>query len=98
MIQTKIAPTKTTPKPGVCPRYLNDFAPWAALSGALVALKALEKDNGKHFIVPSFISVILIVSIALSSEYHFIAFDGLRIGDFGGLLSLIKSITNQYNI
>ena len=83
---------------GVCPRYLNDFAPWAALSGALVALKALEKDNGKHFIVPSFISVILIASIVLSSEYHFIAFDGLRIGDFGGLLSLIKSITNQYNL
>ena len=82
---------------GVCPRYLNDFAPWAALSGALVALKALEKDNGKHFIVPSFISVILIASIVLSSEYHFVAFDGLRIGDFGGLLSLIKSITNQYN-
>ena len=83
---------------GVCPRYLNDFAPWATLAGALVALKALEKDNGKHFIVPSFISVILIASIVLSSEYHFIAFDGLRIGDFGGLLSLIKSITNQYNI
>lgn len=83
---------------GVCPRYLNDFAPWAALLGGLVALKALEKDNGKHPVVPSLISVVLIASILLTAQYHFGEFDGLRIGDFEGLLGLIKSVFNQYNI
>ena len=83
---------------GVCPRYLNDFAPWAALVGGLVALKAIEKDDGKHPIVPSLISVVLMASIFLTAQYHFIEFDGLRIGDFHGLLGIIKTITNQYNI
>ena len=83
---------------GVCPRYLNDFAPWAALTGGIVALKALEKDNGKHPVVPSLICVTLIISVLISFQYHFIEFDGLKIGDFYGLLSIVKSITNQYNI
>ena len=83
---------------GVCPRYLNDFAPWAALVGGLVALKSIEKDDGKHPIVPSLISVVLMASIFLTAQYHFVEFDGLRIGDFHGLLGIIKTITNQYNI
>ena len=82
---------------GVCPRYLNDFAPWASLIGALVALKAIEKDDGKHPIVPLLITTALLISILLTSQYHFVEFDGLRIGDFNGLLGIIKTITNQYN-
>ena len=83
---------------GACPRYLLDFAPWASLTGGLMGLKALEKDNGKHPIVPSLISVVLLASIFMSAQYHFIEFDGLRIGDYNGLLGLVKTITNQYDI
>ena len=83
---------------GVCPRYLNDFAPWAALVGGLIGLKAIEKDDGKHPIVPSLISVVLMASIVMTAQYHFVEFDGLRIGDFHGLLGILKTITNQYNI
>ena len=83
---------------GLCPRYLLDFAPWASLTGGLIGLKALEKDNGKHPVVPSLISLVLIVSILLSVQYHFIEFDGLKIGDEKGILGLIKTITNQFNI
>ena len=83
---------------GACPRYLLDFAPWVALTGGLMGLKAIEKDNGKHPVVPSLISVVLIISIIMSAQYHFIEFDGLRIGDYNGLLGLVKTITNQYDI
>ena len=83
---------------GVCPRYLNDFAPWAALTGGLIGLKAIEKDNGKHPVVPSLVSIVLIGNIVLTGQYHFIGFDGLRIGDFNGLLGVIRTITNRYNI
>ena len=83
---------------GVCPRYLEDFTPWACLAGAIVALKALEKDNGKHPVVPSLIFVTLFANIVLATQYHFVEFDGFKIGDFGGLLGLFKTIFNQYNI
>ena len=83
---------------GVCPRYLLDIAPWAALSGGLIALKALEKDNGKHPVVPILLSLVLIANIVLSEQYHFVEFDGLRPGDFNGLYSIFKSIFNRYNI
>ena len=83
---------------GVCPRYLCDFAPWGALTGGLIGLKALEKDNGKHPVVPILLSVVLIINIVLSGQYHFVGFDGLKIGDFDGLYGFIKSIFNQYNI
>ena len=83
---------------GVCPRYLNDFTPWAALLGGLIGLKVLEKDDGKHPIVPCLISATLIASVLLSAQYHFGEFDGLRIGDNGGLLGIIKTIFNEYNI
>ena len=83
---------------GVCPRYLNDIAPWAALTGGLLGLKALEKDNGDHPVVPVLISAILIGSIILSAQYHFVEFDGLRVGDYNGLYSIFKSIFNYYNI
>ena len=83
---------------GVCPRYLCDFAPWGALTGGLIGLKALEKDNGKHPVVPILLSVVLIINIVLSGQYHFVGFDGLKIGDFNGLYGFIKLIFNQYNI
>ena len=83
---------------GVCPRYLEDFTPWACIAGALVALKALEKDNGKHPVVPSLLFATLTISVVLSIQYHFVEFDGFRIGDFDGLLGYIKTIFNQYNI
>ena len=83
---------------GACPRYLLDIAPFASLFGGICALKALEKNDNNHSIIPSFISIILIISIVLTGQYHFVGFDGLRIGDFGGLLGIIKSISNQYNI
>ena len=83
---------------GVCPRYLCDFAPWAALTGGLIGLKALEKDNGKHPIVPILLSVVLLASIVLTMQYHFVAFDGLKEGDFYGLYSIYKSVFNRYNI
>ena len=83
---------------GVCPRYLNDFMPWGALLGGVIALKALEKDNGKHPVVPSIVFAVLSISIVITSQYHFIGFDGLRIGDMNGLLGVVKTITNQYNI
>ena len=83
---------------GVCPRYLLDIAPWAALTGGLIGLKALEKDNGKHPVVPVLLSLVLIANIVLTSQYHFMEFDGLRPGDFNGLYSIFKSIFNRYNI
>ena len=83
---------------GVCPRYLMDLAPWAALSGGLVGMKALEKDNGKHPVVPIILSLVLLANIVLSGQYHFVEFDGLRVGDFNGLYSIFKSIFNRYNI
>ena len=83
---------------GVCPRYLNDFTPWAALVGGLIGLKAIEKDDGKHPIVPILISATMFISIILTAQYHFGEFDGLRIGDNNGLLGIIKTIFNEYNI
>ena len=83
---------------GVCPRYLLDLAPWAALTGGIICLKALEKDNGKHPVVPILLSFVLLANIALSLQYHFVEFDGLREGDFYGLYSIFKSIFNRYNI
>ena len=83
---------------GVCPRYLLDVAPWAALSSGVIGLKALEKDNGKHPVVPILLSLVLLANIVLSGQYHFVEFDGLRVGDFNGLYSIFKSIFNRYNI
>ena len=83
---------------GVCPRYLLDIAPWGALTGGLMCMKALEKDNGKHPVVPILLSLVLLANIALSLQYHFVEFDGLREGDFYGLYSIFKSIFNRYNI
>ena len=83
---------------GVCPRYLNDIAPWAALVGGLMGLKALEKDDGEHLIISILITVVLIGSIVISAQYHFVEFDGLKVGDYNGLYSIIKSVFNQYNI
>ena len=83
---------------GVCPRYLNDFTPWASILGGLIGLKALEKDDGKHPIVPILISTTLFISIILTAQYHFGEFDGLRIGDNNGLLGIIQTIFNQYNV
>ena len=83
---------------GVCPRYLLDIAPWAALTGGLMCLKALEKDNGKHPVVPILLSLVLLANIVLSLQYHFAEFDGLREGDFYGLYSIFKSVFNRYNI
>ena len=83
---------------GACPRYLVDVAPFASILGGVSALKAIEKDNGKHPVVPSLIAVVLLVSVFITGQYHFIGFDGLRIGDFDGLLGILKTITNQYNV
>jgi hypothetical protein len=83
---------------GVCPRYMNDFAPWAALTGALVGLKAIERNDNKHAAVPVAINALLVISIILTFQYHFIGFDGLKIGDFNGLLGIVKTVTNQYNL
>ena len=83
---------------GVCPRYSLDFAPWASLLGGLIGLKAIEKDNGRHPIVPSLITLVLLASIALSSQYHFIGFDGLQVGDYHGVYAFFKTIFNRYNI
>ena len=81
---------------GVCPRYIGDIAPFAALTGALIGLKAIERDNGNHKVVPILIAVVFFVNIVLSGQYHFVGFDGLRIGDFFGLLGHIKTIGNHY--
>ena len=83
---------------GACPRYLLDVAPFASIFGGVVALKALEKDEGKHPVVPSLIFTVLIINILLVGQYHFVGFDGLKIGDFGGLFGILKTITNSYNI
>ena len=83
---------------GVCPRYLLDFAPWGALTGGLIAMKALEKDNGKHPVVPILLSLVLIANIVLSLQYDFVEFDGLKEGDFFGFYSIFKSVFNRYNI
>ena len=82
---------------GVCPRYMNDIAPWAALLGGLLALKALEKDNQSHPVVPSLVVVVLLLNIVMTGQYHFEEFDGLKIGDFEGLLGIIRTIRNHFN-
>ena len=82
---------------GVCPRYMNDITPWASLFGGLLALKTIENDNQKHPVVPTLITVLLIGNILLTGQYHFEEFDGLKIGDFEGLLGVIRTITNHYN-
>ena len=79
---------------GVCPRYLIDLSPFASILGALCALKILEKDDGKHNYVPIIIVIILLGNIYLTSQYHFIGFDVLRIGDFYGLLAILKTIVS----
>ena len=82
---------------GVCPRYMNDIAPWASLLGGLLALKALEKDNQSRPVVPSIIVVVLLINIVITSQYHFEEFDGLKIGDFEGFLGIIRTIRNHFN-
>lgn len=82
---------------GVCPRYMNDIAPWASLLGGLLALKALEKDNQSHPVVPIAVVAVLIINILLTGQYHFEEFDGLKIGDFEGLLGIIRTIRNHFN-
>ena len=64
----------------------------------MIGLKALEKDNGKHPVVPILLSLVLLANIVLSGQYHFVEFDGLRAGDYYGLYSIFKSIFNRYNI
>ena len=83
---------------GACPRYLLDVAPFASILGAICDLKALEKDEGKHPVVPSLIFAVLVINILLTGQYHFAGFDGLKIGDFGGLFGILKTIVNRYNI
>ena len=83
---------------GVCPRYMNDFLPWASIAGGLMGLKAIERSENKYKAVQPIISIVLFISIFLTGQYHFQEFDGLRIGDFHGLLGIIKTITNRYNI
>ena len=82
---------------GVCPRYIIDISPWASLLGGLLALKTIEVTEQKKPIVTSLVAIILILNIILTGQYHFGNFDGLRIGDFDGLLAIIKTITKQYN-
>ena len=82
---------------GVCPRYMNDIAPWGALLGGLLALKTLERNNQSNKVVPSLVASVLVLNIVLTGQYHFEEFDGLRIGDFEGLLGIIRTITNHYN-
>ena len=82
---------------GVCPRYLNDIAPFASILGGLLALKTIEKNDQKHPVVPSLITALLVVNILLTGQYHFEEFDGLKIGDFEGLLGIIRTIPNHYN-
>ena len=83
---------------GVCPRYMNDFLPWASIAGGLMGLKAIERSENRYPIVQPIISIVLFISIFLTGQYHFQEFDGLRIGDFHGLLGIIKTITNRYNV
>jgi len=83
---------------GACPRYLLDVTPFASILGGVCALKALEKDEGKHPVVPSLIFAVLVINILLTGQYHFAGFDGLKIGDFGGLFGILKTIVNRYNI
>ena len=82
---------------GVCPRYMNDIAPWGALLGGLLALKTLERNNQSNKVIPSLVASVLVLNIVLTGQYHFEEFDGLRIGDFEGLLGIIRTITNHYN-
>ena len=83
---------------GVCPRYLLDFIPFASLLGGIVALKLVDQYKENIPVLTPGISIFMIISIVLTSQYHFIAFDGLKIGDFGGLYSILKSIFNRFNI
>ena len=83
---------------GVCPRYLGDFFPVAALVGGLVALKLVDDYQKEIPVIAPGISIIFIVSIVLTFQYHFLAFDGYRVGDAWGLYSILKSIINRFNI
>lgn len=83
---------------GVCPRYMNDFLPWASIVGGIMGLKAIERSENKYPATAPIISVVLMISIVLTAQYHFQEFDGLRIGDYHGLLGIIRTITNRYNI
>lgn len=83
---------------GVCPRYMNDFAPWASLAGLIMGLKAIERNDNKYKAIPVAINALLVISAILTFQYHFIGFDGLRIGDFNGLLGIVRTITNPYNL
>ena len=84
---------------GVCPRYTVEIISIATLFSFLPLFKMFEKLYQKKKLTSIFTFVILIgVSSMLGFSLLFAGFDGWLEADQHGLVELIRSLFNQYNI
>ena len=84
---------------GVCPRYVVELTSIASFFGIVCLLKLSDLAYEKNQIVTLFgFSLIFIFSSIFSFNLLFYGFDGWGEGDQHGLLEVVRSIFNQYNI
>lgn len=84
---------------GVCPRYVVELTSISMLFSFVPLLKAFEKLYQKKKLTTLFsYGIIVLVSSLISFNLLFASFDGWQEADQHGLLEIIKSIFNQYNI
>ena len=84
---------------GVCPRYVVELTAISTFFGAICLLKVFDILYEKNQIRSLFgLSFVLILSSVISFNLLFYGFDGWGEGDQHGLLEIVRSIFNQYNI
>ena len=84
---------------GYCPRYVVELTALSAFIGIITTYKLFEKIahyNGLAALIP--LSLVLFTSASLGFNLLFESFDGWIAGDVHGLLEIVRSIFNNYNI
>mgnify|MGYP003312006398 CR=1 FL=1 len=84
---------------GVCPRYITDLWPVVSFASAIILLKVFDRvpQKGKTAVF-GYSFALSIVTIFFMFNLMFNSFDGWGEGDALGLLEIMRSITNNFNM
>ena len=84
---------------GVCPRYVVELTALASAFAVVPALKLFDKLKTKnHHFAMAYLLVSCLISGFLGINLLFCGFDGWKESDQHGLLEVIRSMFNSYNI